>query len=78
MCLHCSTNSMYSRFLSVMQETFFKVYLLVADVGYPPEKLCFLHNMEKLCNLFWVLSRKHGKSNSRMDSLETVWRSCGE
>ena len=35
------------------------------------ETLCFLHNMEELCNLPEVLWRKHGKYG---DYMKTVWR----
>ena len=31
------------------------------------ERMCFLHNMEKLCNLCEVFRRKRGKSNCQND-----------
>ena len=43
-------------------------------------KMCFLHNMEKLCNLFKVLSSKDDKSDKRMIGMEIIiiWRQSGE
>ena len=42
-------------------------------------KNCFLHNVEKLCNLSEVFYIENVVNQiTRMDSMEIVWRHCSE
>ena len=41
--------------------------------------MCFLHNMEKLCNLSaFFMEKKMVNLIARMLSMEIVYRQCGE